>query len=163
VGKDYLKRIEALGARLRAEGAKRQQQLSALSEDIQRQNDELRRRQASLTPTEAEEAQQKLARKIRERELFQQDSDQEMARLERQLQRDTERLRQELQQRLLPTIRAIMKRHSLDVLLDFRLCLAVDRKADLTAEAVQMVDEAQRSTPPNRESQDSVAPSQSPR
>jgi Skp family chaperone for outer membrane proteins len=160
VGKDYLKRIDALGERLHAEATKRQERLGTLAEEIQRQNDELRRRQATLTPVAAEEAQHKLARKIRERELYQQDSEQELARLERQLQRDSQRLHQELRQRLLPTIEAILKRHSLDVLLDYHLCLGVSPEADFTDEAV--ADQEERRAPAGPESRGVLAPVQSP-
>jgi Skp family chaperone for outer membrane proteins len=144
VGKDYLKQIEALAASVRAEGVKRQERLAQMGEEIQRQNDALRKSQAGADPLTASDAQLKLARLVHDRDFYQQDSEQEMARLERKLQRDTARLHKELREKLVPSIRGAMRESKTDVLLDNRICLAVGPSADLTDAVIRLADAAQQ-------------------
>jgi len=143
-GKDYLKQVEGLAASVHAEGAKRQERLAQMGEEIQRQNEALRKSQSGADPITTDDAQLNLARLVHDRDFYQQDSEQEMARLERKLQRDTTRLHQELREKLVPSIRAAMREQKVDVLLDSRICLAIAPAADVTDAVIRLADAAQK-------------------
>jgi Skp family chaperone for outer membrane proteins len=144
LGKEYARRIKTLEEQGRAEGARRQQALAKLADDLLTQTEALRRDQERLAPEELEARQQRLTRGLREREAAQQDAELEMGRLERKLQRDHEQLRQELRQRLLPFVETVIRQRGLDVIFDRRACIAVSREIDVTDDVIRAADEARR-------------------
>lgn len=144
LGKAYVARLDKLQSTLRAEGAKRQDELQKLDADIQAQREQVIKEQPVLSPEALEERQQRIDRLIRRRETSRQDSEEDLARMQRDAQREAETLQADLRRQLAGPIGALVKDGGLDVVLDIRVCVATSNKVDVTAEVVRRADAAMK-------------------
>jgi Skp family chaperone for outer membrane proteins len=142
LGKAYTARLDKLQVDLRAEGAKRQAELEKLDNDITMQREQLVKDQPVLSQEALEERQQRIDRLMRQREGQRQDSEDQLARLQRAAQREAESLQADLRQQIAGPIQGLVKEQGLDVVLDIRVCIATSSSVDVTGEVIRRADAA---------------------
>ena len=142
LGKSYAARLEKLQGDLRAEGAKRQDELQKLDADIGAQREQLIKEQPVLSQDAVEERQQRIDRLMRQREMRRQDSEEQLGRMQRLAQREADALQADLRRQIGGPIEGLVKDLGLDVVLDIRVCVATSNNVDVTAEVVRRTDAA---------------------
>jgi outer membrane protein len=144
LGKDYARRVETLRQQVLSEGARMRAALERKDEEIRKTEEQFAAEQTESDEASLAERQQRAVRLAREREALRQDSEHELASLQRKAQHEADRLMAELRTRIQPFIDAVMKERDLDLVLDRNVCVAVSPAADVTEAVIRHADEAQR-------------------
>jgi Skp family chaperone for outer membrane proteins len=145
LGKEYAGRLETLQKVFQAEGQKRQAELNRRDERIKTLGEQFQKEQGVLSDEAAQQKQDEIVKLQREREIFRQDSQTELERLQERAQRQADTLSGELRGKLAPYVESVVKERGIDLLVDRRVCVTADAAFDVSAEVIRRADEAHRS------------------
>jgi len=144
LGKSYAAKIEALDGEIQAEGTKKQADLQRRDAELKALREELQKQVGVLSPEAAEKKQQEIRKRERERQAFLEDGQAEIQRLQERARKEAQNLNGEFQLKIRPHIEAVAKDKGIDILLDSSVALAVTRDYDISRDVIVKADDAER-------------------
>ena len=146
LGKSYSAKIEALNNEIEAEQNKKRNDLQKLEAEIKALSDDLEQKAALLSEEAAEKKRQDIVRKSRDREAFLEDGRAELERMRQKATNQASVLNQEFQQKIRPHIESVAKAQGIDILLDGRQVMTINKAFDISNEVIVKVDDVERTT-----------------
>ena len=147
LGKSYSSQIEALNNEIEAEQTKKRNELQKLEGEIKALTDDLEKQGALLSEEAAEKKRAEIIRKNRDREAFVEDGRADIARMQQKAQNQAQALNNEFQQKIRPHIEAVAKAQGIDILLDGRQVMTINKSFDISNEVIVKVDDVERAKP----------------
>jgi len=147
LGKSYAAQLDALKKDIDAAGAAKQTELNKRDGEIKALQDELEKQGSVLSPEAADRKRQDIVKKTRDRQAFLEDGQQELQRLRERAQERAQALNGEFQQKVKPHIEATAKAKGIDILLDSQVALTVSGEFDISSDVVTRLDATEKGTP----------------
>jgi len=147
LGKSYASQLEALKKEIDAAGTAKQTELNKRDAEIKALQDELEKQGSVLSPEAADRKRQDIVKKTRDRQAFLEDGQQELQRMRERAQERAQSLNAEFQSRVKPHIEATAKEKGIDILLDSQVALTVSNEFDISSEVVTRLDAVEKGTP----------------
>lgn len=163
LGKSYSARIEALNNEIEAEQNKKRNDLQKLESEIKALGDDLEQKAALLSEEAAEKKRQDIVRKNRDREAFVEDGRAELERMRQKATNQASVLNQEFQQKIRPHIETVAKAQGIDILLDGRQVMTINKGYDISNEVIVKIDDAERAAKPAAAAPKPAAPAAAPK
>jgi Skp family chaperone for outer membrane proteins len=147
LGKSYAGQLEALKKEIDAAGTQKQAELNKRDTEIKALQDELEKQGSVLSPEAADRKRQDIVKKTRDRQAFLEDGQQELQRMRERAQERAQALNAEFQTKVKPHIEATAKEKGIDILLDSQVALTVTGEFDISSAVVSRLDAAEKGTP----------------
>jgi Skp family chaperone for outer membrane proteins len=147
LGKSYASQLDALKKEIDAAGTQKQNELTKRDNEIKALQDELEKQGSVLSPEAADRKRQDIVKKTRERQAFLEDGQQELQRMRERAQERAQALNGEFQQKVKPHIEATAKAKGIDILLDSQVALTVSGEFDISSDVVTRLDAMEKGTP----------------
>jgi len=147
LGKSYAAQLEALKKEIDAAGTQKQTELNKRDAEIKALQDELDKQGSVLSPEAADRKRQEIVKKTRDRQAFLEDGQQDLQRLRERAQEKAQALNAEFQTRVKPHIEATAKEKGIDILLDSQVALTVSGEFDISGDVVTRLDAVEKGTP----------------
>lgn len=147
LGKSYASQLDALKKEIDAAGTQKQNELTKRDNEIKALQDELEKQGSVLSPEAADRKRQEIIKKTRDRQAFLEDGQQELARMRERAQERAQVLNAEFQGKVKPHIEAMAKAKGIDILLDSQVALTVSGEFDISGEVVTRLDSLEKGTP----------------
>jgi Skp family chaperone for outer membrane proteins len=147
LGKSYAAQLDALKKEIDTAGTQKQAELTKKDTEIKALQDELEKQGSVLSPEAADRKRQEIVKKSRDRQAFLEDGQQELQRLRERAQEKAQALNGEFQARVKPHIEATAKEKGIDILLDSQVALTVSGEFDISSEVVTRLDAVEKGTP----------------
>jgi Skp family chaperone for outer membrane proteins len=160
LGKSYAAQLDALKKEIDAAGTVKQTELTKRDNEIKALQDELEKQGSVLSPEAADRKRQEIVKKTRDRQAFLEDGQQELQRMRERAQERAQALNAEFQGKVKPHIEATAKAKGIDILLDSQVALTVSGEFDISSDVVTRLDAVEKGTPSaaNRPAQAPKAP-----
>jgi Skp family chaperone for outer membrane proteins len=147
LGKSYAAQLEALKKEIDAAGTEKQNELNKRDAEIKAVGDELEKQGSVLSAEAADRKRQDIVKKTRERQAFLEDGQQELQRMRERAQERAQALNAEFQAKVKPHIEATAKERGIDILLDSQVALTVTGEFDISGAVVTKLDAVEKGTP----------------
>jgi Skp family chaperone for outer membrane proteins len=147
LGKSYAAQLDALKKEIDAAGTQKQTDLNKRDAEIKALQDELEKQGSVLSPEAADRKRQDIVKKTRDRQAFLEDGQQELQRMRERAQEKAQALNAEFQTKVKPHIEATAKEKGIDILLDSQVALTVSNEFDISGEVVTRLDAVEKGTP----------------
>lgn len=147
LGKSYAAQLDALKKEIDTAGAAKQTELNKRDAEIKALQDELEKQGSVLSPEAADRKRQDIVKKTRDRQAFLEDGQQELQRMRERAQERAQALNGEFQQKVKPHIEATAKAKGIDILLDSQVALTVSGEFDISSDVVSRLDATEKGTP----------------
>ena len=147
LGKSYASQLEALKKEIDAAGTQKQNDLNKRDAEIKALQDELEKQGSVLSPEAADRKRQEIVKKTRDRQAFLEDGQQELQRMRERAQERAQALNGEFQAKVKPHIEATAKEKGIDILLDSQVALTVSGDFDISGDVVTRLDAVEKGTP----------------
>jgi outer membrane protein len=148
LGKSYSTQIEALNHEIEAEQTKKRTELQKLDNEIKALSDDLEKQGALLSDEAADKKRAEIVRKNRERDAFVEDGRADIQRMQQKAQNQAQALNNEFQTKIRPYIEQVAKAQGIDILLDGRQVMTINKTFDISNEVIVKVDDAERASKP---------------
>jgi Skp family chaperone for outer membrane proteins len=147
LGKSYASQLDALKKEIDAAGTAKQTELNKRDAEIKALQDELEKQGSVLSPEAADRKRQEIVKKTRDRQAFLEDGQQELQRMRERAQERAQALNAEFQGKVKPHIEATAKAKGIDILLDSQVALTVSGEFDISSDVVTRLDSVEKGTP----------------
>ena len=147
LGKSYATQLDALKKEIDAAGTQKQTELNKRDAEIKALQDELEKQGSVLSPEAADRKRQDIVKKTRDRQAFLEDGQQELQRMRERAQEKAQALNAEFQTKVKPHIEATAKEKGIDILLDSQVALTVSGEFDISGDVVTRLDAVEKGTP----------------
>jgi len=147
LGKSYAAQLDALKKEIDAAGTAKQNELNKRDTEIKALQDELEKQGSVLSPEAADRKRQDIVKKTRDRQAFLEDGQQELQRMRERAQERAQALNAEFQGKVKPHIEATAKAKGIDILLDSQVALTVNGEYDISSDVVTRLDSVEKGTP----------------
>jgi Skp family chaperone for outer membrane proteins len=147
LGKGYAAQLDALKKEIDAAGTQKQTELNKRDAEIKALQDELEKQGSVLSPEAADRKRQDIVKKTRDRQAFLEDGQQELQRMRERAQERAQALNAEFQARVKPHIEATAREKGIDILLDSQVALTVSGEFDISSDVVTRLDAVEKGTP----------------
>jgi Skp family chaperone for outer membrane proteins len=147
LGKSYAAQLETLKKEIDAAGTQKQSELNKRDAEIKALQDELEKQGSVLSPEAADRKRQDIIKKTRDRQAFLEDGQQELQRMRERAQERAQALNAEFQAKVKPHIEATAKERGIDILLDSQVALTVTGEFDISGAVVTKLDAVEKGTP----------------
>jgi Skp family chaperone for outer membrane proteins len=147
LGKSYAAQLDALKKEIDTAGAAKQTELNKRDAEIKALQDELEKQGSVLSAEAADRKRQDIVKKTRDRQAFLEDGQQELQRMRERAQERAQALNGEFQQKVKPHIEATAKAKGIDILLDSQVALTVSGEFDISSDVVTRLDAMEKGTP----------------
>jgi len=147
LGKSYASQLEALKKEIDAAGTQKQNDLNKRDAEIKALQDELEKQGSVLSPEAADRKRQEIVKKTRDRQAFLEDGQQELQRMRERAQERAQALNGEFQAKVKPHTEATAKEKGIDILLDSQVALTVSGDFDISGDVVTRLDAVEKGTP----------------
>ena len=147
LGKSYAAQLDGLKKEIDAAGTAKQTELNKRDTEIKALQDELEKQGSVLSPEAADRKRQDIVKKTRDRQAFLEDGQQELQRMRERAQERAQALNAEFQSKVKPHIEATAKAKGIDILLDSQVALTVSGEFDISGDVVTKLDSVEKGTP----------------
>lgn len=147
LGKSYAAQLDALKKEIDAAGTAKQADLNKRDAEIKALQDELEKQGSVLSPEAADRKRQEIIKKTRDRQAFLEDGQQELQRMRERAGERAQALNAEFQGKVKPHIEAMAKAKGIDILLDSQVALTVSGEFDISGDVVTRLDSVEKGTP----------------
>ena len=147
LGKSYAAQLDALKKEIDAAGTGKQTELNKRDAEIKALQDELEKQGSVLSPEAADRKRQEIIKKTRDRQAFLEDGQQELQRMRERAGERAQALNAEFQGKVKPHIEAMAKAKGIDILLDSQVALTVSGEFDISGDVVTRLDSVEKGTP----------------
>jgi len=147
LGKSYAAQLDALKKEIDTAGTQKQTELNKRDAEIKALQDELEKQGSVLSPEAADRKRQDIVKKTRDRQAFLEDGQQELQRMRERAQERAQALNGEFQMKVKPHIEATAKEKGIDILLDSQVALTVSGEFDISSAVVTRLDAVEKGTP----------------
>jgi Skp family chaperone for outer membrane proteins len=147
LGKSYATKLEALENEIKAEGTKKQAELTKKDAAIKALNDELEKQGAVLSAEAADKKRLEITKLTRERTAFLEDGQAELQNLRNRAEQQAQSLNGEFQNKIKPVIEAVSKEKGIDILLTSQVALTMNKEFDISKDVITRVDAAEAAAP----------------
>ena len=147
LGKSYASQLDGLKKEIDAAGTAKQTELNKRDAEIKALQDELEKQGSVLSPEAADRKRQEIVKKTRDRQAFLEDGQQELQRMRERAQERAQALNAEFQGKVKPHIEATAKAKGIDILLDSQVALTVSGEFDISSDVVTRLDSVEKGTP----------------
>jgi Skp family chaperone for outer membrane proteins len=147
LGKSYATQLDALKKEIDTAGTAKQTELNKRDAEIKALQDELEKQGSVLSPEAADRKRQDIVKKTRDRQAFLEDGQQELQRMRERAQERAQALNAEFQGKVKPHIEATAKAKGIDILLDSQVALTVSGEFDISSDVVTRLDSVEKGTP----------------
>ena len=147
LGKSYATQLDALKKEIDAAGTLKQTELNKRDAEIKALQDELEKQGSVLSAEAADRKRQDIVKKTRDRQAFLEDGQQELQRMRERAQERAQALNAEFQGKVKPHIEATAKAKGIDILLDSQVALTVNGEYDISSDVVTRLDSVEKGTP----------------
>jgi outer membrane protein len=144
LGKSYAAKIEALENEIKTEGNKKNAELTKLDTAIKALQDELEKQASVLSAEAADKKRQDITRKVRERQAFLEDGQQELEKMKARAEQQAASYNAEFQTKIKPHIETVAKDRGVDIILTSQVALTMNREFDISAEVIAKADAAEK-------------------
>ena len=143
LGKSYAALLNKLHDDLEAERTKKQDGLDKLDAAIKALQDELDSQAQVLSADALEKKREELTKKARDRQAFVEDGQREIQRKQERAQARAQSYNSEFEEKIRPSIEAVVKELGIDILLDSQVTLAHNTAYDISQQVIAKADAAQ--------------------
>ena len=147
LGRSYAAQLETLKKEIDNAGLQKQTELTKKDTEIKALSDELEKQGSVLSPEAADRKRQDIIKKTRDRQAFLEDGQQELQRMRERAQEKAQVLNAEFQTKVKPHIEATAREKGIDILLDSQVALTVSGEFDISGDVVTKLDAAEKGTP----------------
>jgi Skp family chaperone for outer membrane proteins len=147
LGRSYAGQLEVLKKEIDAAGTQKQTELTKKDAEIKALSDELEKQGSVLSPEAADRKRQEIIKKTRDRQGFLEDGQQELQRMRERAQEKAQALNAEFQAKVKPHIEATAREKGIDILLDSQVALTVSGEFDISSDVVAKLDALEKGTP----------------
>jgi len=147
LGRSYAGQLEALKKEIDAAGTQKQNELNKRDAEIKALQDELEKQGSVLSPEAADRKRQDIVKKTRDRAAFLEDGQQELQRMRERAQERAQALNAEFQSKVKPHIEATARDKGIDILLDSQVALTVSGEFDISGDVVTRLDAVEKGNP----------------
>ena len=147
LGRSYAAQLDTLKKEIDAAGTQKQNELNKRDAEIKALQDDLEKQGSLLSPEGADRKRQDIIKKTRDRQAFLEDGQQELQRMRERAQEKAQALNAEFQSKVKPHIEAMAKEKGIDILLDSQVALTVSGEFDISGDVVTRLDAVEKGTP----------------
>ena len=147
LGRSYAVQLETLKKEIDAAGTQKQNELNKRDAEIKALQDDLEKQGSLLSAEGADRKRQDIVKKTRDRQAFLEDGQQELQRMRERAQERAQALNAEFQAKVKPHIEATAKEKGIDILLDSQVALTVSGEFDISSDVVARLDAVEKGTP----------------
>jgi outer membrane protein len=144
LGKTYAAKIEALENEIKAEGTKKNGELTKMDTALKALQEELEKQQSVLSAEAADKKRQDITKKARERQAFLEDGQAELEKMKARAEQQAQSFNAEFQTKIKPHIDAVAKERGVDIILTSQVALTMNREFDISTEVIAKADAAEK-------------------
>ncbi len=144
LGKTYAAKIEALENEIKAEGTKKNSELTKMDTALKALQEELEKQQSVLSAEAADKKRQEITKRARDRQAFLEDGQQELEKMKARAEQQAQSYNAEFQTKIKPHIDAVAKERGVDIILTSQVALTMNREFDISTEVIAKADAAEK-------------------
>jgi outer membrane protein len=164
LGKSYAGKIEALENEIKAEGTRKNTELTKMDTSLKALQDELEKQASVLSAEAADKKRAEITKKARDRQAFLEDGQAELEKMKARAEQQAASYNAEFQTRIKPHIEAVAKERGVDIILTSQVALTMNREFDISGDVIAKADAAEKAAPkPAAAAPPAPAPSPSPK